>query len=122
LSDSVFYCPSGSASPSDAPHRVADSIDALSTISYVYVGDKLRPDIDHPETAVILFEAPSVHANNGMAVHVEALADHSGDGMNVGFADGHVEWMLAPDVGSLLQQAETGVRPIRISYGATTQP
>jgi prepilin-type processing-associated H-X9-DG protein len=115
LGESVYYCPSGSAWPSESEPRLADSIEKISKISYVYVGDHLRPDIDHPETAVILYEAPSAHENNGMQVHIEALADHSGDGMNVGFADGHTEWILPPVAADLFRQAAAQVRPIRVN-------
>jgi len=123
LGDSVFYCPSDrSKSPPANGQSLANPVNANSEISYVYVGDRVRSDVDDPATAVIAFEPLSNHDNDGMKVHAEALADHSGDGMNVCFADAHVEWVTSPDVATIIKQTAAGVRPIRFSYGSTTQP
>ena len=116
LGNSVFYCPSDrSKSPPANGQTLANPINANSEISYVYVGDRVRSDVDDPATAVIAFEPLSNHDNDGMKVHAEALADHSGDGMNVCFADAHVEWISAPEAVAILKQAVAAVRPIRVS-------
>ena len=35
-------------------------------------------------------------------IHEKSIANHGGDGGNVGFVDGHVEWRRAGDLGRLL--------------------
>lgn len=81
---------------------------------YIYVGDGLTTS--SPSDAVVLYEP---------------LHDHGGDGMNVLFADGHVEWVNASDCQPILTQSVAGVRPIRYppppatnptTRGSTTQP
>jgi len=110
LGASVFECPSDGQSPQTRAHT-----GLKMGLSYFYVGNGVKPDVDRPDTAVIVYEPLSNHSNDGMEIHLEAIADHAGDGMNVAFADGHSEWIAAPNVAPILKQAASGVRPIR--YG-----
>lgn len=113
LGSAAFECPSDSQSPD-----IRAETGLKMGLSYFYVGDGLKPDMENADTAVIAYEPLTNHSNEGMTIHLEALADHKNDGMNVAFADAHVEWIAAPDVAPILKQAAAGIRPIRFPQNA----
>ena len=109
----TMTCPTTADTPADGPttQAVLEDFRKPGHVSYVYVGKGLT--LKSPADAVVLYEPLSNHTNNGMTVWSERLADRTGDGMNVLFADGHVEWLGNEDGRSILAQADAGVRPIR---------
>ena len=109
----TMTCPTTADTPASGPttQAVLEDFRKPGHVSYVYVGKGLT--LKSPADAVVLYEPLSNHTNNGMTVWSERLADRSGDGMNVLFADGHVEWLGNEDGRSILAQADAGVRPIR---------
>lgn len=109
----TMNCPTTSDVPAQGPTKQAmlEEFRKPGHVSYVYVGKGLT--LKSPADAVVLFEPLSNHTNDGMTVWSERLADRSGDGMNVLFADGHVEWLVNEDGRAILAQADSGVRPIR---------
>jgi prepilin-type processing-associated H-X9-DG protein len=113
LAPVVMTCPTTADTPAtgDTPRAMLEDFHKPGHVSYVYVGKGLT--VKSPSDAVVLYEPLSNHTNDGMKVWSERLADRSGDGMNVLFADGHVEWLGNEEGRSILSQAEAGVRPIR---------
>jgi predicted Zn finger-like uncharacterized protein/prepilin-type processing-associated H-X9-DG protein len=99
LSPGVFVCPSSNDTPASGA-TVGASL-TPGHLSYVYVGNGLTASAS-PDT-VVLFENPSNHLNQGM---------------NVLFADFHVEWLSKSNVQSILNQQAAGKRPITV----TTSP
>jgi prepilin-type processing-associated H-X9-DG protein len=97
LTSEVFVCLHTNDSRADGPttQAVAANLTAGGHVSYVYVGKGLT--INSPPKAVVAYER---------------LANH-GDGMNVLFADGRVEWIAAVDARKLLSELESGHNPPR---------
>jgi prepilin-type processing-associated H-X9-DG protein len=123
LIPAVMNCPTTGETPASGPttQAVIEDFRKPGHISYVYVGKGLT--VKSAADVVVLFEPLRNHTNNGMKVWSERLADHSGDGMNVLFADGQVEWLGNADGLSILAQFDSGVRPIRFPAAAPiTQP
>jgi prepilin-type processing-associated H-X9-DG protein len=87
----VFVCPSSDAEPATGPTTrvVADALGG-EHLSYVYLGAGLTTDCD-PDT-VVLYELPE---------------NHAGDGMNVLFGDGHVEFVDKVQAGVILDRVAT---------------
>jgi prepilin-type processing-associated H-X9-DG protein len=93
----VLICPSTSGSPLWGPTTRA-SMSAMrqaKVISYIYVGKGLKVD-----------------ASTDTVLAYEALSDH-GDGMNVLFVDGHVEFLDTKESAVVLGQAAARTFPMR---------
>ena len=104
----VFVCPATDADLPSAPttQAVYSTLKQAGALSYIYVGKGL-----------------TTKAADDVVLLYEPLSDHENDGMNVCFADGHVEWLTASEAQSILQQAAAGVRPIRFpQVAATSRP
>jgi prepilin-type processing-associated H-X9-DG protein len=98
-----FVCPECADTPArgPTPDAVAADLAAGGHLSYVYAGAGLTTAA-HPDT-VVLFDHPANHALPG--------GTGVGDGGNVLFADGHVEWRNRAEFRPLLDRAASGQRP-----------
>ncbi len=84
ISTAVFVCPSSNDTPApDAAH-----LNSGGHLSYVYVGADLDPN--------------AVQSSDIMLY--ENAADHTGNGTNILFVDGHVEWFNAAAAKRLIDQ------------------
>ena len=97
LTPQVLMCPMTSGDVPSAPttREVVGQMRKTNLIAYVYVGKGLKVD-----------------ASADTVIAYERLSDHV-DGMNVLFADGHVEYLEGKEPQAVLGQAEAGVSPIR---------
>jgi prepilin-type processing-associated H-X9-DG protein len=88
----VFVCPGSSDTPAAGPTTQAVVADFAKPghCSYLYFGADMR-DTDNPQTVVA----------------AEPLANHHGQGVNVLFLDGHVDWIVAPAAQKLIAAATT---------------
>jgi prepilin-type processing-associated H-X9-DG protein len=75
ITTGIFVCPSSNDTPATSP----DSLLSGGHCSYIYLGQRLTTSAD--PTTVVLYEDPGDH----------------GDGVNMLFADGHVEFVAATD-------------------------
>ena len=101
-----FVCPQCADTPArgSTPAAVAADLTAGGHLSYVYAGAGLTTAA-HPDT-VVLFDHPANHALRGGG------GAGVGDGGNVLFADGHVEWRNRAEFRPLLDRAASGQRPL----------
>jgi len=84
-----------------------------------------RADIQSGNISYIwLGKGVTVSSLNDVVVLYEKPENHSGRGMNVAFADAHIEWLGPGDMKALLQQIATGERPIHFhsTVNSTTNP
>jgi prepilin-type processing-associated H-X9-DG protein len=91
LATEVMTCPS---SP-DTPAAGAATLNAGGHLSYVYMPGL---NVSSPADAVLLYEP---------------LTNHSSDGTNVLFADGHVEFLLTSQAQPLITAVQAGRNPPR---------
>jgi prepilin-type processing-associated H-X9-DG protein len=98
-------CPDTNAStPHATTHAaLAQQLASPAYCSYVYCGAGQTPSADA-----------------GIVLAYEPLANHSNDGMNALFGDGHVEFVFGGGARSILAQTAQGVRSPRLE--PTTLP
>jgi prepilin-type processing-associated H-X9-DG protein len=104
LDRNAFICPDDDkAAPSaTSVQTAAQEISSGKNCSYIYVGSGVGSSAS-PDT-VLLYEPLALHhAHN--------------PGMNVLFADGHVEFFASSSAKSILSQQSAGTRPIKASSG-----
>jgi prepilin-type processing-associated H-X9-DG protein len=82
LTPNIFVCPESNDDPASGVTAAvqASHLRDGHHLSYVYVGSGLTMSVPNAATVVLAYEP---------------LTNHHGDGINVLFADGHVEWMTA---------------------------
>jgi prepilin-type processing-associated H-X9-DG protein len=108
LGSGVWHCTSSDSNElTTATSREARDAIAAGHISYVWVGKDVT--VTSPDDTVILYELPD---------------NHDGYGMNVAFADAHIEWFNAKQMKALLDKIATGERPVRVNWNPNpaTQP
>jgi len=87
LSPELFVCPMSDDTRAEAPttQAVAAELGKTGHCSYLYFGKGRKNDM--PSTEPLLVDLPP---------------NHDGDGINVCFGDGHVEWLAEPAAGEFL--------------------
>lgn len=97
LTSEMFVCYSTDDVRADGPtmQAVAEKLSAGGHLSYVYTGKGMT--LNSPANAVLAYEPPSNHGN----------------GMNVLFADGRVQWIDAVRGRKLMSELEAGHNPPR---------
>jgi len=120
LAPAVFNCPTSADSPAEGATKelLLEDFHKPGHLSYVYVGKGLTTD--SPADAVVMYELPKNHNGGDMSVTSEFKDKPMSDGMNVLFADGHVEWISPQDAEALLKRVKDGESPVRL--WATTEP
>jgi prepilin-type processing-associated H-X9-DG protein len=105
LSPAVLMCPdsSGDVPVEPTTREVVSTMRKSNLISYTYLGKGL-----------------TIQASADTVLLYERLGSH-GDGMNVLFADGHVEYLEANEAGIVLKQVSAGSSPILYPL-PTSQP
>ncbi|HSU66950.1 MAG TPA: DUF4190 domain-containing protein [Tepidisphaeraceae bacterium] len=100
LSAATFVCPSDDKLPPSTTSVQTEEHDIASGkhCSYVYIGADLTSSAS-PDT-VLLYEP---------------LTDHRNQGINVLFADGHVEFLATKEAQSIIKQHGAGTGPIKLS-------
>jgi prepilin-type processing-associated H-X9-DG protein len=100
ISSAVFVCPTGSDTPAPGADNAAQAknLSAGGHLSYVYVGKGMTNS--EPPDKVVLYENPGAHG---------------GDGMNVLFGDGHVEFLPKTAVQKMLTELQAGHNPPDLS-------
>jgi prepilin-type processing-associated H-X9-DG protein len=104
---SMFVCPSSNDDAAKGPTTQAVIRELRSGAhycSYVYVGAGLGNDT----------------ATEAHVVAYEPVANHHGDGMNVLYGDGHVEFLNRPESDRVLDELRHGHNPPRV--GTPTSP
>ena len=98
LTSEVFCCPSGNdeRATGETTADVANALSHPGHLSYVYAGKGL--DASAPKDAVIAYENPD---------------SHNKDGMNVLYADGHVEFVARPLADHFAAEIKAGHNPAR---------
>ena len=96
----VAICPNTNDVPAIGPttQAVVTSMLTPGHLSYVYLGKGLT-DATATADVVVLYEP---------------LSNHSNEGMNVLFGDGHTVWLTAGQAQPLLKQLGAGVTPVRL--------
>ncbi|MGA2497267.1 MAG: hypothetical protein ABSH20_05975 [Tepidisphaeraceae bacterium] len=105
LNPEVFVCPSSNAEKAVGANmqEILEQLTKPEHMSYVYVGKGMTTST--PVDTVVAYELPQ---------------NHDGDGGNVLYADGHVEWFDGKHLKDIITQAET--RPAPQTAPATTRP
>jgi prepilin-type processing-associated H-X9-DG protein len=94
ITSEVFCCPSSNDERAMGPttQAAADQLSAGGHLSYVYAGNGLTTKLASDPTFVLAYEP---------------LNNHHGEGMNVLFADGHVDWLTAAQGKTFLAVAQS---------------
>ena len=103
LTSDVFVCPSSSDTPApgaDSKTR-ANNLTRGGHLSYVYVGKGLSA-------------VTGPGATGKAVVAYEPLSNHSNGGINVLFADGHVEFFNAPQAQRIIADLQAGKNPTSV--------
>jgi prepilin-type processing-associated H-X9-DG protein len=99
ISAVVFCCPESNDTPAKGPTTQAavDQLAAGGHLSYIYAGAGLTNRSD-----------------TNSIVAYEPLKNHHGEGMNVLFADGHIDWLTTEQAQKLSAFAQSAAgRPVR---------
>jgi prepilin-type processing-associated H-X9-DG protein len=98
IAASVFICSETTDIPADGPttQAIADHLMDGGHMSYIYLGRGLKNG-SVPDDVVIAYEP---------------LSNHAGQGMNVLFGDGHVEFLDATQGVKIIVLAESTRRPV----------
>ena len=96
ITGEIFICPSSTHTPAPGASvlEVAENLSAGPHLSYVYLGDGLTVRTD--AEAIVMYEL---------------LSNHGGDGINVLYADGHVEFHSAQEAARIVSALESGQNP-----------
>ena len=102
LSPAVFVCPETPAVPPGGPTTQAlmAAMKKPGGISYIYLGKWLT--------------STDLNQNPDIVLASEPLSNHNGTGMNVLFGDGSVEWVQGAGAQSILTQASSAQRPVKL--------
>lgn len=97
ITSSVFVSPLRSETPADGAttQAIAGQLDAGGHVSYVYLGRGLSTSTVTPNT-VVAYELPA----------------NSGEGANILFGDGHVEFFDGAFVDNIIGKVSTGEFPV----------
>lgn len=100
ISSDAFVCPSGNDTPAPGADAAtqAKNLSAGGHLSYVYLGKGMTNA--EPPDKVVAYENPGAHG---------------GDGMNVLFGDGHVEFLANVTVQKMLDELKAGHNPPDLS-------
>jgi prepilin-type processing-associated H-X9-DG protein len=104
----ALFCPNiGWDQKSTATVNRTRDVIANDRISYIWIGKGVTAD--SPTDVVILYEKPD---------------NHDGYGMNIAFADAHIEWLSPEDAKAFLAKVASADRPIHFHamHSASTQP
>jgi len=101
ITSDPFVCPATSHTPARGPttQAVAADLTAGGHLSYVYVGKGLT-------------YSPNDNTLAGTVLAYEPLTNH-GDGVNVAYADAHVEWHYPATGGKIVAELQAGHNPPR---------
>jgi prepilin-type processing-associated H-X9-DG protein len=96
ITSSIFVCPSSNDTPAPgtSANQWASGLSTGGHDSYVYCGKGLT--YSGPANVVLVYEPPS---------------NHSGDGCNVLFGDGHVEFITRGTAQTMISQLQAGQNP-----------
>jgi prepilin-type processing-associated H-X9-DG protein len=104
LDRNAFICPDDDKAPPSASNAqtAAHEIASGKNSSYLYVGEGLTTSAS--ADTVLLYEPLGLHKKHN-------------PGMNVLFADGHVEFVKEADAKTILDQQAAGTKPIKVTVG-----
>jgi len=105
ITSEVFVSPSRSETPASGAtqQQAADQLTEGGHVSYVYLGRGLSANTVTPDT-IVAYE----------------MIPNSGDGSNVLFGDGHVEYFAAPTAAKIIGRAATGEFPVTMPSESAT--
>lgn len=109
LSPGVFVCPSAAHRPAAGAttREIVANFrkDPKAHCSYVYLGATMHANL--PAEHVVAYEPPE---------------NHCGEGMNVLYNDGHVEWADAAEAKWIISELSAGRNPPATRPSSTTRP
>ena len=98
LQSNVFICPDDKKTPPDgsSAQTMAAGIASGQHTSYIYVGNGLT--LSEPSDSILLYER---------------ITNHDNEGMNVLYADGHVDWVPKSQAQQIIIEAGSGQHPLK---------